>query len=86
MKIYYSNEPTGDDNADKILNLVLEKCKYQIMWHLRHLEDEINNEKEGIITLVISDNKKGVGLKGFSKELAEKILDIVNKIDLRFLS
>lgn len=41
-----------------IWNLMFEKYKWQYMWHLRHLEDEID-EAEVKLFLEVNDHKKG---------------------------
>ncbi len=77
MKVYY-NKP-DEHKADKEFNnvedyvnlLLLQKFKYKIMWHLRFLENQINDEG-GIIILSI----KSIETKGFSQELTEKIREV----------
>lgn len=93
MRIYYKTEQHEifsedfamplNNMADRILILMLEKMKYQIMWALRALEKEID-ESEGILIIECESmyDKCRVSAKNFSSELAEKINDIAHKTKL----
>ena len=52
-------------------NLILTKEKYKLMWFLRHLENEIN-EQGGIIILSI----KNIETKGFTVEFTDKLNEV----------
>ena len=77
MKVYY--DKPDEYKADKEFNnledyvnmLLLQKFRYKIMWHLRFLEAQIN-EEGGIIILSL----KSIETKGFSPELTEKIREV----------
>lgn len=77
MKVYYNkpDEYRADkefNNVEEYINiLLLQKFKYKIMWHLRFLETQIN-EEGGIIIVSI----KSIETKGFSQELTDKIREV----------
>jgi hypothetical protein len=76
MKIYTDFEPTGDETADGIMQLLFSKLRYQLMWRLRKLELEINNEPEGVLIIRAHDGIDGITkthVRGFSVALMEKI-------------
>ena len=80
MKIYVRNDINNDDNtplgrAEYHTNqLLLEKTKYQLMWKLRHIENEINSEG-GVIIIDLA--KSGAEITGFTEELTDKIYSII---------
>ncbi len=91
MRIYYQmgENLIGSDElgeiisrqADNVHMIMLEKLKYQIMWALRSLEDEINNS--GGCIIINSENlssKTTVECKGFENGLIEKINAIAKDI------
>ena len=93
MKIYYKKDDNeiGDDDFASTLNeqlntthrYILIICRYQIMWALRFIENEINNS-DGIIIIdmpKINDLPK-VSIKGFSQELGDKVKDILSSVKL----
>ncbi|MEJ7821477.1 MAG: hypothetical protein WKF85_04100 [Chitinophagaceae bacterium] len=76
MKIYTDFEPTGDETADGIMQLLFSKLRYQLMWRLRKLELEINNEPEGVLIIRAHDGIDGMiktHVRGFSDAIMEKI-------------
>lgn len=72
-----------NDIARRVLILMLEKMKYEIMWALRSLEEEVNNS-EGIIIIECKsmNDKCKIYAKGFDDELAAKIREIGLKTKL----
>ncbi|HEY8687623.1 MAG TPA: hypothetical protein VIM07_00195 [Chitinophagaceae bacterium] len=58
--------------ADATQQLIFEKFKYKIMWDLRSIENEIN-EEGGIIIITT----KGVETKNFTQYLSDKIIDLL---------
>ncbi len=55
---------------------ILEKWKYKVIWVLRSLENEIN--EEGRIIIV---DGEGVKTRQFTTELTEKIIDLIKKME-----
>jgi len=74
MKIYYEVESSGDDRADSLMMPLYEKYKFEMMWILRDLEKEMNEENG----MVIITPTWGVRTRGFSQELTDKIGNIIH--------
>jgi len=73
MKVFYEFESTGNDFEDNVLLPMYEKLRFEMMWTLRSLEKEIDNEGGQIIITY----DKGVKTKGFTQELTDKIADTI---------
>lgn len=72
MKVFYEFDLTGNEMTDKILDLVNRNNKYKLMWMLRHLESEIN-EEGGQIIVTSAMGKSGIQMNGFTEELKDKM-------------
>ncbi|MBC7827145.1 MAG: hypothetical protein H7122_05330 [Chitinophagaceae bacterium] len=81
MKVYTQFESTGNEAKDLVARLFVEKCKYQTMWALRSLEDEINSE-DGTIILTTLIGEGGAQFIGFSDSLVIKMKEILSKVNL----
>jgi hypothetical protein len=82
MKVYLDYVlPTYDglEQLEKVAQFgmenMMEKYKYQTMWKLRSIENEIN-ESEGII--IIMDKGK-IHTKDFTQELSDKIKELLSQ-------
>lgn len=79
MKVYYKPPQTGiygfSEATRFFTNLLYEKWKYQIMWELRGLEDQLKKEKGMIVIEYVDKKKPAVRLSGFSKTMERKIRD-----------
>jgi len=79
MKVYFRlhhNENIHEnlmEVRDISMALLLEKFKYQTMWALRSIEDEMN--KEGGMVII---SKDGYETRGFSEYLENKIIMLIN--------
>ena len=79
MKFYIEPPVIGNEIRDLYAQMIWEKHKWQHMWFLRHLEDEIN--KEGGMLILRGDNSiPKLEVIDFSPELVEKIESAVAKI------
>lgn len=80
MKFYHEAPLTGNEEYDRMMFIVFEMHKYKHMWHLRHLEKEIE-ESGGILLLKQIDGKVKFILRQFPPDLVEKILEATNSLD-----
>lgn len=91
MKVYYKIDnidynpdeltPGFKSIEEKYLYLMLEKMKFQIMWELRSLENEIN-ESKGFIIIEL-DNRRpqfNATAHDFDEDLFYRINRLVSKI------
>lgn len=84
MKVYYEFEGIEHDSdfftdfGNKMMETTMEKWKYKTMWALRSIEAEIN-EEGGMIILTI----KGMHTKQFSRELTDKIAELIRIEDAK---
>lgn len=91
MKVYYEFDPIDEEESDNpliskfahmakenLLNISF-KFKYRLMWELRHLESEIN-EDGGVI--IIRNGK--LETKDFSIETSEKIGEAFRSINWNY--
>ncbi len=76
MKIYYEFEPTDNELADKFLIAMFEKNKYELMWTLRSIENDINYEG-GMIIMTTTNGKSGIYTKGFTRSTIDKIMELI---------
>lgn len=81
MKVYYEFPPSGNDDYDKIIRMMFEKWKYQMMWALRHLEREME-EEGGCIIIQSPGTQYRFVIRDFSYELTEKIDAILRPLPL----
>ena len=79
MKVYirYNSQVYDNEGINEIAETayyhILTKWKYKIMWHLRSVENEINDEG-GIIIVDLSGK---IEIKQFTEELTEKIHELL---------
>jgi len=78
MKVYYEFEPTDDGAKDMLLLTLYEKYKYELMWTLRSIENEIN-DSEGQIIITTAHGKSGVKTNQFTRELTDKIMKLIKE-------
>ena len=83
MKITYQITPTDNKNDDNIIIAVHEKWKYQLMWALRTIENEMNIPG-GEIIIKSDEEKTEFHVEGFSDELTIKIYDMIMSVDFKF--
>lgn len=89
MKIYYKLPDSDDDKQNKLLHLLYENYKLNMMWKLRHLEKEIVNENGCIfIDRDEEDFEEPLKLRfeGFSENLVTVMKGLLSnkvKTDLR---
>lgn len=78
MKVYYQFDPTDSPAKDNIILTLYEKYKFELMWILRSIEDEIN-QSEGQIIITTTDGKSGVETRNFTRDLTDKILNLIKE-------
>jgi hypothetical protein len=81
MKVYisYDSQEYADDSiqklSDKYMYNMLMKWRYKVMWYLRSIEKEID-EEGGII--IVDADKSGFHTKGFTVGLTERIKELLS--------
>ena len=71
---FYTEPPVHEEElAQSHWNLLYEKNKWKIMWHLRHLEKEIEEAEEGVLILWNDNGVPRFGTKGFTEDLSNRI-------------
>lgn len=83
MEVLYEFTPGDNSNDNNIIIAIHEKWKYQIMWSLRKLEEEINTQG-GRILILSDDEKTDFDVLGFSDELTYKIYDTLMLVDFKY--
>lgn len=77
---FYIEPPVSDvEFVQAHWQLLYEKNKYKIMWALRHLEAEIE-EENGMFILADHDGEPRLQAKDFSEELSEKIAEALEGV------
>ncbi len=82
MKIFYEFDDTRGLNQMKLQCLYFAKEKYKILWALRHLEDNIeNDDKDGVILIpTLGSDESTIVIRGFSDDLRDKVWLTLNTI------
>lgn len=81
MRVYYEMKPTGTDAIDYYLRVLFEMYRFRLMWYLRHLEQEINDEG-GCLIIVAETDRSYIHTKDFTRGLTEKVTAIIKEIDM----
>lgn len=80
MKFYHQLEDHENPIAEDSWMHITHKFKYRIMWELRHLEKEIDDEG-GIIMFYAENDRDWIETKNFSPDLDARIWEIIKGID-----
>lgn len=74
MKIVYEFSTTHNKKEDISLQVLFhDRWKFKILWQLRDLEDELEDEKDGVIMIPALGTAFIIELRGFSDNVADKI-------------
>ena len=81
MEIHYAFPDFDNEQLGKILSLIYENYKLNIMWKLRHIEDLIDKETgfiyiDGKLDGYLTTELKA-RVEGFSEELTKKIDELL---------
>lgn len=89
MKIYYEFEASDKEKLgeiqggyfDLVMDLTCKILKYQLLWHLRGMETEIEAEDGCIIISIIKGSfETSYAAKGYSFELTDKMNKILKGV------
>lgn len=79
MKIYYNLPDSDDDVQNKMLYLLYENYKLNMMWKLRHIENQIAKEKGCMfIDREGSDEQLSLRFEGFSDNMVTVIKGLLS--------
>ena len=78
MKVFFEFEQTENEIANKMLELINRSNKYKLMWALRHLESEIN-EEGGQLIITSARGRSGIQMNGFTEELKDQIKAVIDQ-------
>jgi len=74
MKIVYEFSTTHTKKEDIFLQVLFhDRWKYKILWKLRDLEPELNNEKDGVIIIPALGSGFTIEIRGFSDKMGDEI-------------
>ncbi len=92
MKVYINTDfvaldaswlPEGTKKyRQHFLRVMGDMIKYKVMWALRHLEHEMDNE-EGHIIIDVEHDSGNFHVNGFSDNLHKKIEQLLDNTDIR---
>ncbi len=74
MRIYVEFSPTASKDEKTVQAHLYEKWQYKVLWHLRGLEQEIEDDTPGGVILISAIRSKlEINVRGFSGDLGRKI-------------
>ncbi|MES2004289.1 MAG: hypothetical protein V4450_07195 [Bacteroidota bacterium] len=85
MNIEFKNRIPRSTEVDTFFSIVHANIKLQVMWELRSLEEMIECEPDGMITIVLEDDQlkvRTIQFSGFASGLTEAMVTRLQNLQL----